>query len=102
MKKVVIKTKKADFKQGKFIDESVTVVVASTKSQNNVVEELVKSGVIVTEQIEKDIYLDKQKTLDAVNKSIDEQISDIETAECVKKHVASVLNIGCLFVKPKK
>lgn len=101
MKKLIIHTKVADFKQGKFIEETKTAVVASTKSENNLIDEMKKEGVIVSEVIAKDFFLDKEKTLDGVNKVVDGLITDVETAKLVKAHLEKVLNGGCLF-KPEK
>ena len=104
MKKVILGTKIADFKQGKFIDEEVVTVVASTKSQNNFTDEIKKSGRIIATETSRDIFLSKEKTLSIIDRI---EINDIleddklklsqQDCDLIKKHIKSILNNGCLF-----
>ena len=103
MKKVIFNTKTADFKQGKFIDEKIIAVVASTKSENNLADEIKKSGKIIASEISTDLFIDKAKFM----KAIDEiNLADMLPSGCdcvsqVREHIKNVLKNGCLF-KPSK
>lgn len=102
MQNLTIKAKRVNFETKTLEPVEIKKVVASTKSQNNFVEELKKQDLIINEIIVKDFYLDKSKTLQAVNDFIDSQYQDKELAKSVKEHFAKVLEIGCLFQPIKK
>ena len=104
MKKVILGTKIADFKQGKFINEEVVAVVASTKSENNFKNEIKKSGRIVATEDSRDIFLDREKTLAIidgieVNSILEKGGEKLSVSDCdlIKKHIKSILKNGCLF-----
>ena len=100
MKKLIIKTKQADFKQGKFIDNEIVEVVASTKSENNLLDEMKKQGTIIAEVIEKDLFLNKNGLLEIVRAYVDSEIKEEDLAIKVYEHIAKVLDGGCIFYKP--
>ena len=100
MKVLNITTSKANFATGKFERTNSTAVVASTKSENNLLEELRKDIDANITYTVKDLFLDKSKVLDGVNNLVDEQIKDVDIAKAVKEHIAKVLDGGCIFYKP--
>lgn len=102
MQKLTITTKTADFKAGKFIDETITAVVASTKSQNNLLEELAKAGKIVGTTTVKDFYLDKEKVKTVIENTVNEQLAKEtdETKKATVAHIMDSLNRHCIFYNP--
>lgn len=102
MKKVIFKTKTADFKQGKFIDEDLVTVVASTKSLNNACDEVKASGKIVTQVIEKDLFLDKKEVTEVLQNYLFDTIQDTQVAEMVVNHCLKALDGACCFYRPIK
>lgn len=100
MQKLKINVKTADFKAGKFIDETKTAVVASTKSQNNLVEEMKEQGYLVGKIVVEDLFLDKQATANAVAEMVAKQIKEEEIAKAVVSHIVKALDGACVFKKP--
>ena len=100
MKKVLFNIKTVDFKAQKFIDEQLTAITASTKSQNILSDSLKKSGKIVTSEIASDIWLDKKKTIDALSDYLTECgfIGEIKTGILV--NMVDGLDRVCCFEKP--
>ena len=102
MQKLTIKTKTADFKQGKYVDETLTAVVASTKSQNNLLDDLRKSGKVVTETAVKDFFFDKEKVAAVISKMCIDLLPN--ESEAIQKatyaHIMESLNKHCIFYNP--
>ena len=105
MQKVIItgiKTTKDE--QGKTIgaeDFSLTAVVASTKSQNNLKAELADQGIAVVKVSATDLFLDKGKTDMVISELVASEISDGAIAEQVYKHIMKALDGACVFYKDK-
>lgn len=97
MQKVVISTKTADFKAGKYIDEKITAVVASTKSQNILLDELRSQGKVVSGVVVADLFVDDNKTTQALRKTFEEQGYTGEVLEALVKHAHKALNGACMF-----
>ena len=104
MQKLTIKTKTADFKQGKFVDEELTAVVASTKSQNKLVEELQQSGKVVTDITVKDFFLDKNAVATVVSKMCVDLLPNEGGAiqKATYAHIMESLDKHCIFYNPIK
>lgn len=99
MKRVVFELKTADFKQGKFIDEKMIAVVASTKSENNFADEIKKGGKIIASETATDLFVDKAKFMKAIDGiNLAEMLPvGCDCVEKVREHIKTVLNGGCLF-----
>ena len=100
MKKVLFNIKTVDFKAQKFIDEQLTAITASTKSQNILSDNLKKSGKIVVSEIAVDIWLDKAKTA----KALDEYLTACGFTGEIKNGILANMIDGldrvCCFEKP--
>lgn len=99
MKVLNIKAKKANFETKQYETTDIIAVVASTKSENNLTDELKQQydSVFYTA---KDLFLDKEKTTNAILATVKEQIKDEQIQKQVVEHIKNVLEIGCLFYKP--
>ena len=104
MLKVNAICKTADFKAGKYIDENMQTVVASTKTLNNFVEELQESGKVVAKTTSKELYIDKTKTAqvlkDFVSKEFDKE--DEQAIKDIVNHLIMGLDRVCAFYRPIK
>ena len=99
MKVLYIKAKKANFETKQYETTELVKVVASTKSENNLTDDLKQEfdSVLYTA---KDLFLDKEKTTNAILTTVKEQIKDEQIQKQVIEHIKNVLEIGCLFYKP--
>ena len=100
MQKLSINIKEVDFEQKKFVDKVEMAIVASTKSQNNLVDELKQQGKIVASVKVEELYLDKAKTRQAVADFVSTQISDKVVCESIISHIVKALDGACVFKKP--
>jgi len=102
--KLTYRTPKAVIKDGKAVVEyevqESAHVVASTKSYNNLLEELKKDNKIPTESLVVDLFIDKKETAKAVDALVNAQIADKETAVTVSAHIMKALDGACVFKKP--
>ena len=80
--------------------EIVSAVVASTKSQNNLIEEMKEQGKNVGTVKVEEIFLDKQATATAVAEMVAKQIKEEEIAKAVVSHIVKALDGACVFKKP--
>lgn len=106
MKQVNLTIKKATAIMGKdnkpevkFVEEKQVHVVASTKSQNNLIEELSASGNIVFGVSAQDLYLDKAKTRKYIDDMVSEQINDTVIKQAVINQIYKGLDLACVFDK---
>lgn len=95
----------AKIKDGKpfieYDEKTADYVVASTKSYNNLIEDLKQENKIPTNTIVKDVFLDKEATRDAIESVVKEQLKDdAETAKRIMYHVMLALDRACVFKKP--
>ena len=100
MKKVIFNIKTVDFKAQKFIDESLTAITASTKSQNILSDSLKKSGKIVTSEIATDIWLDKKNTIATLNDYLTECGFTGDIKNGILANMIDGLDRVCCFEKP--
>lgn len=96
VKPFINKEGKPDFK---FEDEHRTEVVASTKSQNNLVDELRESGALVGKVEAKDLFMDKNKCEKHLRTMIEEQITDEKLRKSVYNQIVKGLDLACVFEK---
>ena len=75
-------------------------VVASTKSFNNLIDDLKQEGKIATHTEKKDLFLDKEKTEKAIDSLVAEQIKDDAICELVQEFVKKALDGACVYYKP--
>lgn len=80
--------------------ETVSAVVASTKSQNNLIEEMKEQGKNVGTVKVEEFFLDKQATANAVAEMVAKQIKEEEIARAVVSHIVKALDGACVFKKP--
>lgn len=95
----------AKIKDGKpvieYDEQTADYVVASTKSYNNLIEELKQDNKIATNSIVENIFIDKETTRKAVEAIVNGQIKDdAVTAKAVINHMMSALDKACVFKKP--
>lgn len=103
MQELTIKSRVANFKLGKYEEFTETKVVASTKSQNNLIEEMkIKQNKDVFSVVAKDFYLTKKDIDNGVNAMVDNANIKEELKPAVKEHLYNVLKNGCLTPKEKQ
>lgn len=92
----------ATLKAGKEIRKELTEnhIVASTKSFNNLVDDLKANGKVATKTEEIELFIDKSLTVKALAEFIGTQIKDVETAKYIVNHCIKALDGACLFKKP--
>ena len=100
MQKLSINIKEVDFEQKKFVDKVETAIVASTKSQNNLIDEMKEQGKIVASVKVEEIFLDKAKTRQAVADFVSTQVNDKAVADSIISHIVKALDGACVFKKP--
>ena len=100
MQKLNIKIKEVDFEKKQFVDKVETAIVASTKSQNNLIDYLKEQGKIVASVSVEEIFLDKGKTRQAVADFVETQINDKAVSDSVIAHIVKALDGACVFKKP--
>lgn len=101
---ITITTPVAVIKDGKpvveFNREIVNAIVASTKSQNNLVDEMKARGQNVGTVKVEELFLDKQATATAVAEMVATQVKDEVVAKAVVSHIVKALDGACVFKKP--
>lgn len=80
--------------------EIVSAVVASTKSQNNLIEEMKEEGKNVGTVKVEEFFLEKQAIATAVAEMVAKQIKEEEIAKAVVSHIIKTLDGACVFKKP--
>ena len=106
MQKVTLtfKTPRAVIENGnpviKYETQTETHIVASTKSQNNLIDDMQRDGKIPTEKKIENLFLDRAETEKAVDAFVSSQIKDTKTAELVSAFVKNALDGACVYYKP--
>lgn len=77
-----------------------THITASTKSTNNLVDELTKENKKPTDVKVEEIYLDKAKTRQAITELVMSTVADNKIQNSVIEHVMKGLDTACVFKKP--
>lgn len=106
MQKVELKfrTPIAEMENGKpvvkFIEKKEVHIVASTKSQNNLIDEMKREGKFANETKVVDLFLDKVNTEKAVAAFVDTINESDEVKSMVVSHIMKALDSACVFKKP--
>ena len=102
---ISVNTPVAIIKDGKpvieYKRETVYAVVASTKSQNNLIEEMKRQGQNVGTVKVEDLFLDKKATATAVAEMVENQLEkeSEEVKKAVAYHILKALDGACVFYK---
>lgn len=105
MKKISVQFKELNWEKSKaenkpiYDIDSEVVVVASTKSENNYIDELTKSGKVPTTKEVKEFFLDKNATRAEVIAMVNKLCDDIEVRDMVVNHIMDALDGACVFWK---
>lgn len=81
--------------------ETELYVVASTKSQNNLLDELKADNKVASDVLVENLFLDKKAVLKLFSDYIGTAITDKTIATAVIEHTLKALDGACLFEKPK-
>ena len=100
MKLLEINERVVNFEQKKMEDIKTLSVVASTKTENSLIEDLRNQGKMIVNYKTKDLFLDKAKTEENIFSFVATQIDNKEIAEMVAKHCIEMLDRGCVFYRP--
>jgi hypothetical protein len=84
----------------KYETETADYIVASTKSYNNLVDDLKLQGKVATNAVVTDLFLDKTSTSKIIADCVKEQIKDTEIAQFITEHCLKALDGACVFKKP--
>jgi len=101
------RTPKAVIKDGKPMIEYETAserhIVASTKSKNNLLEDLKQDNKVATTVIETEIFINKDAITNAIAETVANEINDKEIADYITAHMIKALDGACVFKRePKK
>ena len=102
---ITVNTPVAIMKDGKpaieFKRENVLAVVASTKSQNNLIEEMKEQGQNVGTVKVQEFFLDKESTKLAITEMVTKQLEkeDEKIQKAVTSHILKALDSACVFYK---
>ena len=106
MQKVVVKFRApvAVMENGKPVvkfDESKQVhLTASTKSTNNLLDDMKREGLIASDVLVKDFFLDKDETRNTIVELVARISPEHELDESIIKHIMKALDGACVFKKP--
>ena len=102
---ISINTPVAIMKDGKpaieYKRETVSAVVASTKSQNNLIEEMKEQGKNIGTVKVEEFFLDKQETAKSITDMVEKQLAkeSEEVKKAVVSHILKALDGACVFYK---
>lgn len=80
--------------------ETVHYLVASTKSFNNLMDDLKAENKTPSTAERTDLFLDKAVTEKAVTAMVADMVKDTEYAPLVVAHIMTALDGACVFKKP--
>lgn len=106
MQKVVVKFRApvAVMENGKpvvkFDESEQTHLTASTKSTNNLLDDMKREGLVASDVIVKDFFLNKEETRKAVAELVGKISPEHELDESIIKHIMKALDGACVFKKP--
>lgn len=102
---ISVNTPVAVMKDGKPVveikKEIVSAVVASTKSQNNLIDAMKEEGENVGTVKVEELFLDRQATATAVAEMVEKQLAkeSEEVRKAVVSHIVKALDGACVFYK---
>ena len=106
MQKVVVKFRApvAVMEDGKpvikFNESEQTHLTASTKSTNNLIDDMKREGIVASDVIVKDFFIDKDETRKTVTELVARISPEHELDESIVKHIMKALDGACVFKKP--
>ena len=87
-------------KKAIYASTSTKALVASTKSYNNLIDDLKQEGKAPTQTEIKELFLDKAEVSKAISPVISAAVPDAEVAVLVLAHCMKALDAACVFRKP--
>lgn len=106
MQKVVVKFRSpvAVIENGnpvvKFDESEQVNLTASTKSTNNLLDDMKSEGLVASDVIVKDFFLDKEETRKTITELVTRISPEHELDESIIKHIMKALDGACVFKKP--
>lgn len=106
MLKVGIMTKTLDLektlaeKKEIYKTESANYLVASTKSFNNLIDDLKAENKTPSRVAREEFFLDKVAAENAIVAMVENLVEDVEYRPLVVTHIMNALNGACVFKKP--
>lgn len=79
---------------------TITAVVASTKSANNLKEDLAANDVLVRKCDTETVFIDKAIAEKHVTALVEEGVADKTIRADIVKHIINALDGACVFYKP--
>ena len=90
------------FENGTRTQHTVTEIVASTKSQNNLLEQYsIEEKFVKGKPVEQELFVDANKTANALATAF-AGIGDAETQKALVAHAMRALDAACMFERPDK
>ena len=90
------------FENGARTQHTVTEIVASTKSQNNLLEQYsIEEKFVKGKPVEQEIFVDVEKTAQALLSAF-AGVGDKETVTALVNHAIRALDGACMFERPDK
>lgn len=84
----------------KFDESEQTHLTASTKSTNNLIDDMKREGIVASDVIVKDFFLNKEETRNAITDLVTRISPEHELDESIVKHIMKALDGACVFKKP--
>lgn len=81
-------------------DKTITAVVASTKSANNLKDDLAQNRTFVRKCDTETVFIDKTIAEKHVTALVEEGIKDTAIRADIVKHIMTALDGACVFYKP--
>lgn len=80
--------------------ETQNALVASTKSYNNLIDDLKAENKVATNSEIKELFLDKATTEKAIAAMVAANVADTAYQPLVTAHIIKALDAACVFKKP--
>lgn len=80
--------------------DTAAYLVASTKSYNNLIDDLKQENKVATNSEIKELFLDKAATRNAVAEMVSKAVTDTAYQPLVIEHIMKALDSACVFKKP--
>jgi hypothetical protein len=80
--------------------ETANYLVASTKSFNNLMDDLKAENRLPSKVERTDLFLDKEETGKAIAGIVENLVKDVDYVSLVIEHIMTALDGACVFKKP--
>ena len=80
--------------------ETQNALVASTKSYNNLIDDLKAENKVATNSEITELFLDKSTTEKAITAMVAQSVADVAYQPLVVEHIIKALDSACVFKKP--